>query len=184
MRDWSEYAPLAFPSSLRAAATDTARHLRPHVDQNYRARHIELVSCGQSAEIPLRISFVDLDATDFDDTTVMGTMACCLLTRSTDGHLRQKALQRISHSQQCWTIPFVVLLSGEYVVEIANDLLAALPDLPVEPYKDFVLRNRPLMRTLRARATSYWDVYYRAQYPDRLNYPGLAFVHALEALAS
>jgi hypothetical protein len=171
---WFEYAPLAFPSTVRAIAQDAARGLQPFVDESYRVRLMELTSCGRPVKVPSRVNFIatDIFATE---ASAMGVMAHCLCTRSTDGYVRQKALQRIIHSQECWAIPFAVLLSAEYVIEIAHDLLAALPDLPSEPYRDFVRQNRSLMRTLRSRATSYWDCYYRAQYPDKTKFPGLYF---------
>jgi len=83
-----------------------------------------------------------------------------------------------------WSIPFVVLLAGEYVVEIIDDMLVSLPALNPQVYIEFVRENRDTMRLLRSRATSYWDCYYRASYPNRSSYPGLAFLHQLEMWAS
>jgi len=83
-----------------------------------------------------------------------------------------------------WSIPFVVLLAGEYVVEIVDDILASLPLLNVEAYIEFVRENRGVLRLLRSKATSYWDCYYRVSHPNRSTYPGLAFLHQLEVWAS
>lgn len=78
-------------------------------------------------------------------------------------------------------MPFVVLLAGEYVVEIAADMVAHLPSLERGLYAAFVRENRDLMRLLRSRATSYWDCYHRHGYPDRKTYPGLVFLDHLES---
>lgn len=107
----------------------------------------------------------------------------CLRTRSTDGYERQAALRHILPLNEPWSIPFVVLLAGEYVVEIIYDILSSMPMLNSEAYIEFVRENRGMMRLLRSKANSYWDCYYRT-YPNRSAYPGLAFLHQLENWAS
>ena len=42
----------------------------------------------------------------------------CLLTRHTDGFVRERHLARILNSKNVWVPPFVVQLVGEYVIEI------------------------------------------------------------------
>jgi hypothetical protein len=111
-------------------------------------------------------------------------MMQCLFTRSTDGYQRQRALQSILTFNEPWSIPYVVLLSGEYVVGIVNDICDAIPTLDRGRYIDFVGENRSLMKRLRAKATSYWNCYYGTTYPQRSTYPGLAFLHQLEDWAS
>jgi hypothetical protein len=78
----------------------------------------------------------------------------------------------------------VVLLAGEYVIEIIDDIVTSFPMLDQAAYVNFLRENRALMRHLRSKATSYWDCYYRTSYPDRGSYPGLAFLHQLELWAS
>ena len=97
------------------------------------------------------------------------------MARSTDGYERHKALKGIIALKEPWAIPYVVLLSGEYVVEIAKEMAASLPSLDREAYINFVRENRALMRRLRSKATSYWDCYYRTEYPQKEAYPGLLF---------
>jgi hypothetical protein len=110
--------------------------------------------------------------------------AQCLLTRSTDGQIRQIALQRILPTSDSWVIPFIVLLAGEYVIEIIEELQEALPQLYRPAYANFVLENRPTMRDLRSRANSYWDRYYRQTYPDRRSYPGLVVLNHFDQWAA
>ncbi len=115
---------------------------------------------------------------------VVSVAAACLLTRSTDGYLRQRALRRIVSIQEPWTLPYVVLLLGEYVVEIAQDILKTLPEFDQRLCIRFVQENRPLMRLLRARAASYWNCYYRPDYPEQRDYPALQALRELEVWAS
>jgi hypothetical protein len=108
----------------------------------------------------------------------------CLATRSTDGHIRQQALRLILYNNEPWAIPYVVLLAAEYVVEIVADIQVALPSLDCSAYANFVHENYFLMRVLRARATSYWDCYYRGNYPNQNSYPGLIVLRQFEKWAS
>jgi len=107
-----------------------------------------------------------------------------LVTRSTDGHVRQRALNSILEANFAWSAPFVVILAGEYVVELAQDIQSAMPTLDREVYANFVRENRAAIAKLRARATSYWDCYYRADFPERSGFPGLAVLRELERWAN
>ncbi len=62
-------------------------------------------------------------------------------------------------------------------------MIVALPALDRGLYANFVRENRAMMRKLRSKATSYWDCYYRTLYPDRGEYPGLAFLYEIERWA-
>ena len=81
-------------------------------------------------------------------------------------------------------MPFVVLLAGEYVVEIIDDIVASIPTMRRETYIEFIRENRPLMRRLRSKATSYWNCFYRAAYPNKGTFPGLVVFNQLEHWAS
>ena len=98
--------------------------------------------------------------------------------------MRQAALRRILHATQPWAIPFILLPVGEYVVEIVNDLVIALPSLDHALYADFALGNRPLLRLLTSRANSYWNCYYRHEYRDKSRYPGLVFLREIKSWAA
>jgi hypothetical protein len=105
----------AFPSNCWASATTAARQLAPVVDDTYRTRAVCLDVDGQSVYIPQRVHF-RCGEEIFEDLSGLSLWAERLLTRSTDGHLRQRALRNIVHSKEIWVIPFVVLLTGDYVV--------------------------------------------------------------------
>ena len=93
-------------------------------------------------------------------------------------------MRSILEHQEIWVIPFIVLLLGDYVVEVVNEIFPPLLGFDRLAYADFVRRNRAAMRVLRAKATSYWDAHYREAYPIRNSYPGLAALSQLENWAS
>jgi hypothetical protein len=163
-------------------ATNASDALAPFVDDDYRKGSVPLMVQGQEVFVPIRLHFFHTE--QFSKMAAEAAHAAqCLLTRSTDGHIRQKALQRILLTSNPWAIPFVVLLAGEYVIDIIGDLLEAVPRLDRPAYANFVRENRPAMRGLRSRATSYWDRYYRQSYP-RGSYPGLLVLNYFDEWAA
>lgn len=73
---------------------------------------------------------------------------------------------------------------GEYVIEIVEHIANSIEILDRALYANFVRENRKLMQTLRQRAASYWDLYYRWSYPELSSYPAVAFLRELERWAS
>jgi hypothetical protein len=176
-------AMAAFPPANQALAAGAAKALSPFVDDSYRQSSVRVVVLGATVQIPKRIHFLGLREEDLKQGTFWPAIRC-LCTRSTDGYERQASLRSILSLNEPWSIPFVVLLAGEYVVEITDDMVGSFSVFDREAYINFVRENRGLMRLLRSKATSYWNCYYRASHPDRSSYPGFAFLHQLEVWAS
>ncbi len=170
----------AFPHSCREKAKILATALLPVVDDDYRKPSKEVFIGNEIIRIPSRIHFVSSSDAVADLPEELHLMAYCLYTRSTDGHLRHSSLKKILASNYAWCIPYIVMLSGEYVVEVIQDIAAALPTFNRIAYVSFVLENRALMRLLRMHATSYWNRYYNNVYEDKISYPGLQVLNELE----
>jgi len=159
-----------------------ARELAIFVDDEYRQFSTRMEVLGQAIHVPDRFHFLDaVNKAGISDR--VSSAAQCLLTRSTDGYLRQKALNAILNLREPWIAPFVVLLVGEYVVEIVESIQASLPSLDQGIYSNFVRENSDVMRTIRSRAASYWDAYYRNRFPDRAAYPALIVLRQFEEWA-
>ncbi|MER8802653.1 hypothetical protein [Mesorhizobium sp. M0998] len=178
-KPFSGAAKSAFPVSTLATVAED--ELKPFVDDTYRTPSRRLISDGAGIYIPDRLYFLPGVG---EHHLGFSFPSHCLLTRSTDGFLRQRSARVILSLNESWSIAFVVLLLGEYVVEIAEDIYAAVPDLDASAYASFVRQNRDVMRTMRAKATSYWNVYYRRAYPNRKSYPAIAVLNQLDAWAS
>jgi hypothetical protein len=177
-------AMVAFPPDAQALATGAARFLSRFIDDSYHLSSIPVIVCGKTVKIPKRIHFLGLREENLKTQSTFLPAIHCLCTRSTDGYQRQASLRHILTLNEPWSIPFVVLLSGEYVVEIIDDMVGSLSVFNCEAYISFVRENRGLMRLLRSKAASYWNCYYRPSHSQRSNYPGLAFLHQLEVWAS
>ncbi len=110
-------------------------------------------------------------------------MAQCIRTRSANGFERQAALQEVLAINAPWSIPFVVALIGEYVIEIIDDIYAALPRIDRDLVAGFINDNPDFYKLTRARVMSYWDCNYRRQY-QRSDYVGFKLMQALDAMWS
>ena len=111
-----------------------------------------------------------------------GVLALCLGTRHHDGHLREACLRQLLLQERAWTVPFVVHLCGEYMLEIVEVIGAALPAWNAQALAPYLRENCGYLATLERRSISYWSCYYRGQYPVWDDYPGRRTMAALRAL--
>ena len=95
-----------------------------------------------------------------------------------------------------WVVPYVVALIGEYVIEILVtiqdrlDLVA--PDSPDRRrYGRFVIENPEFFERVTRRVTSYWNCYYRFDFPVArprdgrfATYPGFQLIDELRIAAA
>jgi hypothetical protein len=178
---FAEAARAAFPPGCEGIACQAESDLELSVDDTYRTTSMRIIVEGSSIYVPYRLHFADGALTKIN---YLSPGAQCLLTRATNGYVRQEAAKAVVDLNYTWSIPFVVLLLGDYVTEVTEEIHCALDKVDRPAYTEFVLRNRVAMHTLRARATSYWSAYHRQSYPQRNSYPALAALTRLEDWAS
>lgn len=104
----------------------------------------------------------------------------CLGTRHYDGYLRQQCLGYLLRSEVSWTIPYIVQLAGEYVIEIVDDVAAGIRSCEISAITAFTNQNPDYVATLERRVISYWNEYHRRAYPSRSDYPGSKVIAYLQ----
>jgi hypothetical protein len=176
-------ARAAFPP-MTPRVDDGARLLEPAFNKSYCVGTSTAQVADAAILVPQRIHFRGVGATWPFPADAAGLVARCLCTRSTDGFVRHAAVRGLLERPEPWIVPFVVPLAGEYLIEVIDDLVAALPRMDIAAYVAFVRENRGLMALLNARAISYWNEYHRHLHPDRRTYPGCVFLARLEAWAT
>jgi hypothetical protein len=90
----------------------------------------------------------------------------CIFSRHNDGYIRQKAIQNIIGADNNWTIPYIVRIIGEYVIEILNDIENNFEIINKSNLTSFVRQNPAFYNRARARVSSYWGCYFRRQFPE------------------
>jgi hypothetical protein len=114
-------------------------------------------------------------------TDLQRELVDCLLTRHSDGLVREKHLARVVRVNHIWVPPFVVKLVGEYVVEILNVVRQNLSDLDASIYGSFLRANPDFLATTEQRVISYWNCYYRDQRRDEyVGFQLLEFFRSLQ----
>jgi hypothetical protein len=183
----SETLARAFPLSLQPSIADVLEGL-PHtayppngsISGSNSRDWSPITVQGDLVVIPHRI-YNSVPASDLAQNGSEARVAIdCLYTRHNDGLVRQTALRRVlASAEHPWTVPFVLQLLGEYVIEICDDIelfaetrLAALPGW-ARQFRSFADENPDFIVLTQQRATSYWQCYYRGQHLYRDTYPGL-----------
>ncbi|MCW4454268.1 hypothetical protein OK348_05620 [Flavobacterium sp. MXW15] len=94
-----------------------------------------------------------------------GLIATCLGTRHHDGFLREECVRKLLRAEEPWIAPYVIQLLGEYVLETGQAIERALPARDLRMHVGYARSNRPHLETLERRAVSYWNAYYRQDFP-------------------
>ncbi|RLU07402.1 hypothetical protein CS078_10310 [Pseudomonas prosekii] len=134
--------------------------------------------------IPYRIYDQDYEGIFAHLTETQSILYSCLLTRHHDGYVRQRHLERVISIREAWVVPFVMQLTGEYVIQIIETVEAHLPTLDPELYGRFVRDNQAYFHTTRARMISYWDCYYRGRHPSQFDYAGFRLFSKFASLGT
>jgi hypothetical protein len=104
----------------------------------------------------------------------------CIYTRHHDGYIRQEFAGRLFKRDQPWVIPFLLQLVGEYVCEIVQLVLDHVPDLNSDTIGTFAAENPQFIAITCRRVISYWNEYYRRQFPRFIDYPGYQIMNLLQ----
>lgn len=70
-------------------------------------------------------------------------------------------------------------LLGEYVVEIGKVIEERMATMGIQAFVDFAKENPGFVQTTRRRAISYWDCYYRCDYPRMQDFPSYRTVQRI-----
>lgn len=141
-----------------------------------RHRYYSFNLSGDKIQIPPRIY---VDEVNFEHLSeIQKILLGCYFTRHHNGFIREKYLRKVITTQWEWVIPFVILLLGEYVVEILDVIYEHLDNLDLSLYRKFIENNMDFYIVTKQRMISYWNCYYRGQY--RLeDYVGFKIVNKL-----
>ncbi len=144
---------------------------------------------GQRVLIPARLHFASerLPLSNSDEAWLFGR---ALQTRSNDGFERQRAALDLLTDLRPWAAPFIVALIGEYIIEILDDISAALTPENAYILAAFIVENEGYWDTTKRRVASYWNAYYRSNGSSetrrayrRDEYIGFKIIHILEMAA-
>lgn len=185
----------AFPARLATVVTSVARSLpdaRLGATGSVTASNSRswpgLVVAGEPVVIPARVYYPELSPSVIGGLSHLeAAVAAAVYSRHHDGFVRQRQLGTLLDADEPWTVPFIVQLLGEYVIQICRDIerfaRTALPARPAmqESLSAFFRDNCCFAELTRRRAISYWSCYYRDQFASPDAYPALAALAMLRS---
>ena len=123
---------------------------------------------------PYRIYYIDNSDEVIDNLSLRQKMILhCMYSRSCDGFVRQKHMYSLLQMDyEDWTIPYIVKICDEYVVEIVEMIYDILKEQDTEQIKSFCFENIMPFCKSYSRMTSYWNEYYRHRYSNFQKYIG------------
>jgi hypothetical protein len=149
-----------FPDTVAATAAIAGMAVaRLLSDRQWTERFCVTVE-DQAILIPSRLHFAS-DRLTLPPTDPAWLIARALQTRSNNGFERQRAARDLMADVRPWGAPYIVTLVGEYVVEILDDIDAALQSDAEQIIVTFLIANPAFWETIKSRVVSYWNVYYR-----------------------
>jgi hypothetical protein len=139
----------------------------------------EVIFYGNKLSIPERIYYNEPSVTEFNSLTKKQQIIVnCLYTRHHNGFVREENLKKIIRlcNEHNWIIPYLIRITGEYVMEILQDIKANLEMIDKGLIKDFIAKNPTFYNTTVSRVVSYWNCYYRNKYPNKEDYVGFEII--------
>ena len=115
---------------------------------------------GERIEIPRRIHGVDLEGAKTIAAKAKVVRAC-LLSRHHDGHVREAQVETIFELVNEWSFPYLVQLTGAYVVSIHEAILGRVETIPRSVIDTFAAENPKFVQKTKQRVISYWVAYHR-----------------------
>jgi len=131
--------------------------------------------------IPYRLYFDEPDIEKENKLTdIQKTILNCIYLRHHDGFLRQRRLEKLIDKNENWVVPFTLQLLGEYVFEILQVLDKHIIANTIDNYGRFAEENPKYWQQTESRMISYWNVYYRRQFPKLNDYLGRQIVDRIK----
>lgn len=147
-------------------------------------RGIEVTVDKNRVVIPYRIHHEGSEQDGRSLSRTLSIMYSCLSTRHHNGYVRQRQLERILSVSEPWVVPFVVQLTGEYVIEMLDTCESHFSMFDPVLYGAFIRDNPKYFQATRDRMISYWDCYYRFLYKRKPDYVGFRLFDRLQEFAS
>lgn len=175
----------AFPVSARADA-EIALRVLPEPELPARFDDPPVTLNGETVWIPSRIYNPEPADLVLEGLTPQRRLFVhCVLSRHSDGFVRQRHASAVVRSGVPFTIPFVAELAADYVVQVLDAVRTGMPDIGTYPspqflsYGRFFYENPALLELVRQRTNSFWNEHHRRALA-REKYPGFALLDAFD----
>ncbi len=162
-----------FPAELEEQVRKVTRLLSMEKSGYIHAASYSVKFRGETLEFPNRVYFNEPANTlekhlSEEEQTILN----CIFLRHHNGYIRQRRMEKLIHKKQPYIVPFTFQLLGECVKEILTVVDEHINEKTIPDYVAFVNENKKYTEQTENRMISYWDLYYRKEYPRRKRYIG------------
>lgn len=162
-----------FPSYLRDKVRKVTDVLSMEKSGFIHSASYQVQYHGETLEFPNRVYFNEPRNTlEKHLTEEEQVILDCIFLRHHNGYIRQRRLERLIDKTQPFIIPFTFQLLGECVKEILMVVDDHINEATIHGYLQFMKENKKYAEQTQNRMISYWDLYYRIEYPKRKRYIG------------
>jgi len=135
---------------------------------------------NEPLSIPFRIAYPEPDVSIISTLNLtQQVILSCLYTRYIKGLVREKHLLKIITVNEIWVLPFIFALAAEDVKEIIVTIYNNRESINKDQAQIFNQENSEYMRLTRHRIISFWDLYFRVEWPLLKDYPGYRIMSEL-----
>ena len=136
---------------------------------------------GEQLNIPYRVYLLEPEPERISTlTNIQQLILSAVLSRSSNGFVREKCVRELLQSDEPWIPPFVLQLLGEYVLPIIRVVEDHSAVLKRREYRRFVSENPAFFQLLQQRIASYWNCYYRYMFPHLRDYPAFQIAESFK----
>ncbi|OFY47832.1 MAG: hypothetical protein A2W85_13615 [Bacteroidetes bacterium GWF2_41_31] len=170
----------AFPSELRTEITSMINTVdfKSELDSS---GSFQVYLNKEKLAIPYRVYYESQRLFDSKGLNkIQNDILNCILTRHHNGFIREKCLMNILKSDNEWTSPFIFQLIGEYVLELDQLILNNLNENNINKLTKVIIENPEFAETTENRVISYWNCYYRNEYPKKEDFVGFKIFRLLK----
>ncbi len=104
----------------------------------------------------------------------------CIYLRHHNGYVRERRLNLISDNYEKWVVPFIIQLISEYVYELLPFIDKKVNENTLKYYVEFINNNPEYWQKIESRMISYWNEYYRSEYPNINEYLGWKIINRIK----
>jgi hypothetical protein len=137
---------------------------------------------GEQLRLPLRHGFKPRTWPSSSGTDA--TIEAAIAARHYDGFVRERSVQPLVLSRELWTIPYILELASDYVIEILTELDNHFNEIDRDNLSRYVTENPAHLELTTARINSYWNAYYRTTSKKQATslHPGFRILTAIASL--
>jgi hypothetical protein len=138
---------------------------------------------GEVVKIPYRVYFEQPEQDELMTlNTRQRTIINCIYLRHHNGFVREKHLVSLLEIEDYFALPFAIQILGEYVIELIFILDQGISERNISRYAELLSDNRFFWKQTQSRIVSYWDAYYRREFPKLRDYVGQRLSNRLNAV--